>query len=44
VISDQPLISRTAMMSTPYCSSPIEKLMDSTRPEVAAPSSERSLS
>src|SRR6267154_1172218 len=33
VISVQPLISRTAMMSTPYCSSPIEKLMNSTRPE-----------
>src|ERR1700730_6945020 len=34
VISDQILISRTAMMSTPYCSSPIEKLMNSTRPAV----------
>src|ERR1700704_324512 len=33
VISVQPLISRTAMISTPYCSSPIEKLMNSTRPE-----------
>src|SRR5262245_6662891 len=27
VISDQPLISRTAMMSTPYWSSPMAKLM-----------------
>jgi hypothetical protein len=37
VISDQPLISRTAMMSTPYWSSPIEKLIDSMRPQLADP-------
>jgi hypothetical protein len=30
------------MMSTPYCSSPIEKLIDSIRPEeLAAPEAER---
>jgi hypothetical protein len=33
------------MMSTPYCSSPIEKLMVSTRPEEPGPSAvERPLS
>src|ERR1700759_158191 len=32
LICDQPLISRTAMMSTPYCSLPMAKLMNCAGP------------
>ena len=39
VTPDQPLISRTAMMSTPYCSSPMAKLMNSVATARAPPPS-----